>query len=254
MRRPALLLALAGLALARGADADEATRACTTADENAQLRMNEGKLAAARGELRTCVAETCHPLVRGECQKLLESVEAAQPTVVVSVEQASGGDVVDASLRLDDETTARALDGRPRGLDPGRHTLTVTAAGFEDAAQTLMVRSGEKNRVVRFVLAARPRPPTPSAVAARSREEPVRPSTPSWTLPRWIVAGAGAAALGVAGYFYIAGFAKDRGLRRDCAPHCSSSDIDQVRYRFIAGDVALALSALAFSAVAVVRW
>jgi hypothetical protein len=247
----ALAVAVAVAVVPAAARGEEPTRTCAAAYENAQLRMNEGALAAARAELRTCAADTCHPLVRGECQKLVDAVDQAQPTVVVSAERAGGGDVLDASLRVEGEAGSQPVDGKAIRVDPGRRALTVTAPGFADASQVLMVRSGEKNRVVRFVLAPRPSP-HPESPPPRSSDDGQNRRRSPWPMSSWILGGAGVVALGVASYFYVSGFVKDRALRHDCAPNCSSSDIDQVRHRFVAGDVALAVAALSFGAAIVV--
>jgi hypothetical protein len=61
-----------------------------------------------------------------------------------------------------------------------------------------------------------------------------------------VLGAAGIVAAGVAGYFYYSGFSKDRELRRNCAPKCSSSDADIVRSRFRVGDVALGIAVISF--------
>lgn len=169
-RRALVFGALVASALAgRVASADLA--ACITSSEHAISLRRSGRLGEARKELAACSATACPEEVRADCAKRMEAVNAAMPSLVVRATDGDGNDLTAAELRIDGAQVATTLDGRPREIDPGEHTVRVEAPGLPPAERKLVVGEGEKNRHESFVIGA-PKalplvpPPPPAPVQA----------------------------------------------------------------------------------------
>jgi hypothetical protein len=91
-------------------------------------------------------------MVRSDCTKRLDELEAAQPTVVFEVKDASGADVVAVKVTVDGTPVSRAQDGTPVPLDPGQHVVTFEASGFPSVTRTLILVEGVKGRREHVVL------------------------------------------------------------------------------------------------------
>lgn len=168
-----LLLALHGIAAA-----DDTTQ-CLDASSAAQDLRREKHLVAAREQLLVCARATCPGVVQRDCAGWLAEVEAATPTVVFAVKDATGADVVAARIELDGKPLLEQLTGGAVAIDPGVHALRVIVATGEPVAQQLVIREGEKNRLVEVALPAWAAPPPPapeptSVVAPTALAAPVR--------------------------------------------------------------------------------
>jgi hypothetical protein len=250
--RTVCLLALTVLAVARRAGADEDGRAigarpqdekqtCLAASDAGQQLRDDLKYRQARAAFTTCAREVCPLVVRRDCTQWLAEVEGAAPTVVVSARDASGRDLSDVHAELDGQALDGVEGGRPVLVDPGQHAIRFGAQGWAPVEQVLVLRAGEKNRVldVQFV--------TPAEPKGSLRRDGVPILT-------WVFGGAAVVAFGSEAYFGITGLedrAQDRSL--PCAPGCPASDVDSIRTKFITADVCLGIGVAALAA-AVVVW
>jgi hypothetical protein len=230
------------LAVGRPGFAQDATKKCITAHADAQLRLNEGKLRAARMELSACAAARCHPSIVSECTRMLEELDRDQPSLVLSAKSTTGGDVANATASIDGAAAER-LDGRALLLDPGQHRIVIEAPGFRPSETEVVVRVGENQRQLELTLA----PVVAPAPGAKSQPKRKRiPRSGGLPTATYVLGGVGFLAAGVAGLFYVDGYRKDRKLRDECAPNCSDERIDQVRSRFLVGDILAGVSLLSF--------
>ena len=142
----ALVPALAGDA--RAADAQEAKRVCADAANLGQELRDQGRYQEAQDLLVTCSAATCPPLVEENCVRWLNELRTVMPQIVVGAQDASGRDLTDVNVFIDGVPFERALDGSPRAADPGPHTLRFEAANHVPIEERIVLRSGEKNRVI----------------------------------------------------------------------------------------------------------
>jgi hypothetical protein len=136
-------------ARAFAADGDDAKRACVAAADDGQLARDTGKYGVAWTQFTACAAPECPTIVRQQCGLWLQQLEDAIPTVVFAMVDALGRDLTDVSVSADGKVVATALDGRPVSLDPGPHEVRFEAPGHPAVVTTVILRAGEKNRVVK---------------------------------------------------------------------------------------------------------
>lgn len=233
----ALVAAPAGDALADDVDA------CVTASDEGQQLRDEGRLRAARERFVACAAERCPGIVRKDCAAWLGEVEEKLPTVAIHARDAEGRDVADVRVSVDGELLAERLDGRALPLDPGTRTFRFVRPGAPEVVSTLLLREGEKGRLVDVVLGAPAAPPP-----APARPIPIVPAA-TWALGAISLATLGAGL----GFGASAKLAVDDMRRPDgCAPSCDPARLDAVRRDALLANVLFATSAAALVAGAVV--
>lgn len=159
-RSRALALLAVGLAMTPSAvRADPTKDQCVDADTAAQSLRRAGHLAAAREQLRTCVAPACPALVRDDCTQRLDELQHAQPTIVFEAQDNAGHDLTAVTVRIDGRPWLDHLDGAAVPVDPGSHTFAFEAAGQVSHEQLFVIREGEKARRERVSF----RPPSAAA-------------------------------------------------------------------------------------------
>jgi hypothetical protein len=160
------------------------------------------------------------------------------PSLSFRARDANGNDVADVAVLVDGAARLDALDGRPMTINPGAHKITFRRGDLE-VEQALVVRSGEKNRLVDVqlgkkevqVILAPPPPPPPVIVPP-----PAHPFRFPWT--SGVLLG-----LGVAGFVTTGVLVAVAGS--------DASDVDAVSAKLTAANImfgvgigATALSAL----------
>src|SRR5262249_37200287 len=151
--------------------------------ESAQRAYLAGKLRDARERFVLCARADCPSVVREDCETSLAQVDAKQPTVVVVARDATGHDLWDVRVYLDGLRLLDRLDGRSVPVDPGAHTFRYVADGYGAVEESVVVREGERQRVLQVQLAL--------------AQESARP------VPAFALAGIAAVALGVGAYFGV---------------------------------------------------
>src|SRR5262249_44588232 len=63
-----------------------------------------------------------------------------------------------------------------------------------------------------------------------------------------VLGGVGFLGLGVFSYFGLTGLSKEHALEQSCMPRCPPSDIDGVRHRYLAADIALGVGLASLAA------
>jgi hypothetical protein len=246
----ALLLLGVGLTLPGRAAAD--TESCTRAHAAGQREENAGQLKEALASFQECASDAACPLpIRNECTQLYTTVEGRLPTVVLSVVDEHGNDVVDVQVSSGDALIVHGLDGRPVAINPGLHELRFRLPNGEVVTKSLVVRQGEKDRIVSLKLPrsdlgaaqAQPASPSPAPVVLTSEA----PNEQRLTVPvgAWLSYGVGAVALGSWAAFGLLG----RGVEKDliaCSPNCEASERDRydaMKRNYLVADVSLGVAA-----------
>jgi hypothetical protein len=239
---------------------------CVDANSQAQKLRRESRLEAARQALVSCSDPACPPMVRSDCTTRLDEVQKAQPTLVIDVKNRAGDDLTDVKVTVDGQPFAAKLDGTATAIDPGPHTITFEAAGFESVTKTLVVKETEKDRRERVVLRR--------AAAASDSGGGSAPSLPDEPPPdeershglgtqRWLgiaVAGAGVAGVAVGSVFGLMASSEWNAQRSACGSASSCPDHDGAvthhanmstdgaisTWSFIGGGVLVASGALLF--------
>ena len=252
--RVASLLAATLLAplLARHAEADE-THACIVASEAGQQLRDDRKLVLASDKFSQCARDECPALIRKACIKWLADAAAALPTVVPAARDAAGHDLSAVKVSIDGTPVASQLDGRPFPLDPGPHVLRFEAAGGPPVEENVIVREGERNRLIQVVV----QPGTPSLVVSTVRPSPPQsvaaPEPGARTVipvTAWVFAGVGVVGIASFAYFGATGQSQRSSLESSCAAAgtCNPSDVSAMKAKLIAADVSLGIGVVAAGA------
>ncbi len=269
MRGPARLATGAAAALLLCATTGRAAptkEQCIDANSQAQKLRRESKLEAARQALLSCSDPSCPVMVRGDCAARLDEVQKAQPTLVLDVKSKAGDDLTDVTVKLDGAPFAAKLDGTAVPIDPGPHTFTFEAAGFEPVTKSLVLKESEKDRRERIVLRRIPKvaPEVQTSPAPALPDEPPVAEPPrGFGAQRWVALGVGVLGLGGVAVGSIFGLKASSdwsaqqsacGSSANCANHGAAltdhsnltTDSTISTWAFIGGGVLVASGALLF--------
>jgi hypothetical protein len=232
----ALCSLLATVATAR---AEDTRRACIDHNEQAQLAQKAGRLRDAQSHLVSCAGETCPPLVRADCARLLGEVSELVPSVIVDARDASGGETSDVRMYADDALVTSKLNGTAVELDPGPHTLRFEM-GARTREQRIVLKEGEKRRRVSITFA--------EAVASTSNE-PNRSSP--WP---WVFGGIAGAAVASFVTFAAIGYGDEKHLASHCAPDCTPGDVTSIKRDYVIADVSAGVAVVSLAIAVVMVW
>jgi hypothetical protein len=226
-------------AAARGAPAVEQ---CVRASDDGQSQRDAGRYARAAAAFARCSAADCPALVRRDCARWLEDVVALTPTIVPSARDATGKDLAAVRVRVDGTEVARQLDGRPIDIDPGQHLVSFEGPGGETAQEPIVVRAGEKNRIVAVTLGA-----AASPARAAVPSPPVLEAHGSVPVVPIVVGGAAVVAFGLGLYFGLSARSDLSTIEAEpCATTrtCNPGDVDAVRSKLVVSDVLIGAAAV----------
>jgi hypothetical protein len=245
MRVAASLVVAATWLTASPAEADTDAVACARASESAQSLRSAGKLVEALDRVPACLNLRCPDFVRRDCEALRTDIQASLPTIVVRARGPGGEDATDVHVLVDGAPFLDRLDGRAKPVDPGPHTLHFEMSGATPIEKSVVMREGEKMRIVDAAFAALSR-----TSSSRTHEESTgEPSSFPW--PAAIVAGVGVVAIGAFAYLGLTGLSDYHALQGGCGATgtCNKSDVDSVRTKLwvadglgVAGVVALGVA------------
>lgn len=222
----AALLFLVLTATATAAAADTKGDVCADTAEKGQLLKIKGKLREARLTFLECVKDDCPPLVRKDCGQFLVDLESATPTVVIAAREPGGADLTDVRVLVDGEVLTTRLEGKALATDPGVRKFRFEAKGRVTVEQTIVVREGERNRVIGVTLA-------PEGVVV---DKPIESTAP---VGAWVATSIAVVGFGTFAAFGLSARSEFNDLEKRCGSHCATSDVDRVRRRAIVADVGL---------------
>lgn len=219
---------------------------CIDASEAAQNLRDDGKYRLAREKLLTCAREACPDPVEQECLAWLATLDRDAPSLVFAARDTRGHDTTSVRVLLDGHLVAESLDGRPLLVDPGEHTARFEIPDAPAIEQQIIVRVGERNRVVAVTFERKTPAPKPSAPPqAQKTEQP-------FALPL-IIGGVGIASLGAFGYFGWTGKSEIDDLRATCGKThgCDQSRVDAADRKLLIGDVFLGVGVVSLGVATV---
>jgi hypothetical protein len=198
----ATLLCIARVCIADGPGPEDAKTQCVNAADEGQSRRDDGQYRAARACCVTCSRDVCPNIVAQSCMRWLREIGQDAPTVVLGARDEQGADLTDVRVSLDGSPFATQLDGRPIEVAAGEHVFRFDRDAAIAVEKRLVLRAGEKARVVAVTLR--------SALAAAPVSEPACSDLSrrnSRLSPRVVTAASIAvgalAAAGVGAYFVI---------------------------------------------------
>lgn len=226
---------------------------CPTASEEGQRARDQGKALEARDLFRICSKATCPGVVRKDCTKWLGELEESLPSIVIAARDGSGGDLTNVRVLVDGQEVATKTDGKSIPVNPGEHTLRFEAPRLPPKTETIVVRMGEKNRLVKVQLgetkAAPPPPVTPPVGPPPPEKQPVEPPPSKPPILGYVLGGVGILAIG--GFAILGATAKSdlddlkAPAPTGCAPYCAQADLDSVKSRMLVADILLGTGAVA---------
>lgn len=214
---------LLAVALLAGSAQAGAADSCIDASESGQVERDRGHFQAAKKLLQTCAREACPGEIRKDCAGWLDALEKRIPSISVRVVDASGREVLDATVTIDGAPIAPGGIAVP--LDPGEKVIKITRQGGSTVEQTIRVVEGERARVVEVKLEE------PKKAPATSAASPPPPPPSTSHVPVATYALGGVAALAAGGYLYFGLHAKSEvdDMRATCAPGCEATRVDAAK-------------------------
>jgi hypothetical protein len=233
----------------------DSAKVCAEAYEKAQEERKVGHISAAIEHLTKCAAQDCPSFVRKDCLQWMTDAESAQPSIVFSVRR-DGADLTAVEITVDGNLLTKAIDGKAIAVDPGSHLFTFRSPDGASVERSFIVREGERNRIVEIELGESPhaKAASPSVGAVGQpgglARDDLAVSTPDRPWLSYSLAGLGA--LGVSGFavFGLWGYSQKKDLERSCSPFCQSSQVDEVRTKYIVADVFLAVGLVSLGVAA----
>jgi hypothetical protein len=169
-------------------------RECVAASETGQGLRSAGRLRDARTKFRECVSQSCPRPVREDCAQRVAEMETAIPTLVLAAKDLAGNDLLAVAVRVDGQSLADPLGGKAIEVDPGEHQFTFQVEGEPPVEKSVVVRQGDKNRLIQVVIGQAPSPPL-EPVAPKPAAPPHPP--PVSDDSTWRLAGITLGAVGV---------------------------------------------------------
>ncbi len=239
--------ALSALALfAPKARADEKAT-CVGSYERSQVLRHKGELKKAREEMRVCSRAVCPALVRNDCMSWLEQVDATYPSIVIRAER-DGAEIASVRVTIDGDVKATRLDGKSLELDPGEHALKFETDGETAITMPLLIREGEKNRVIPVRFGAAKPASEGGAKDSAATTSTVRP------VPTGVYVFGALGVVGIASFAVLGavGRGDESSLKNTgCSPNCAQADIDSVRTKYHMADISLGVGVASLGVAAV---
>lgn len=233
-------LALACLLCSSPAPARAAKHeACLQAYEGAQVSRLKGHFTEAREQLLVCAQSSCPAVIRRDCISWLSEVDQSLASVVFSVSDARGQDLVDVRVYANERQLTERIDGRAIVLDPGVYELRFEPRGHAPFTQTITVYEAQKNRLVHVQAAVAPAAVSVQPGQASAAPDPTRARSP-YLLSYALAGGAvGVAALGTV--LGVLGKREYDRLEKSCREEgCTRGERAQGKRMYIAADVSFA--------------
>jgi len=218
---------------ARASEKDD----CFNAAEKAQKLKIDKNLSAARQQILVCARDVCPAMVKSDCVKWLNEVDAAMPSITVRARDKDGHDIVDVKVYVDGQLLLPKLQGTSVPVDPGEHKMRYELPDGQSTEETVLIAEGEKDRVIRVEMKAPGAPataPTPSPSQAATTPETGEKKGGPGAAP-WIIGGVGLASLIGFGIMEIPIQSQASDLQNGCGKtqSCTQAQIDSVKSLYV---------------------
>ncbi len=129
-------------------------QSCIAAAEQGQSQRDDGQYRTARDSFLKCASDGCPRVIVQSCTKWLRELDESAPTIVLGAKDEQGNDLTDVKVTFDGAPFATELTGKPMTADAGEHVVRFERDGSVPVQQKLLLRAGEKARVVSVTLKA----------------------------------------------------------------------------------------------------
>lgn len=236
--RRAALVGVVPLVLASWASSAHAgPKECIAAADEGQKLRDDGKLTAARDKFIACAAKACPGVVAKQCSQWLIDAEANTPTLTFRALDDQGKETFGVRVAIDGATVATSIEARALPVDPGEHVVRFQLTDGRSVEDKVMVRPGEKNRMIELSFQAKRAAavtPTPAAPTPQAHDDDSAFRVPvlGWVgLGVMVVGGVMTAA------FAISANSDESGLRSTCAPRCDASEKSGIDTKVVLANV-----------------
>jgi hypothetical protein len=226
---------------------------CARAFEESQRLRNASRYLEANREVLQCTNPACGAALSEECGKIHAEIQAATPSVVFGVRDRSGRELAGASVAIDQGARTVTIDGKPVAIDPGIHSFSFSAKGFQPRAESVVILAGERYRPITVALEpAGTQLSSSEAQASMQSSQAAEPSASSPPLGSYVLGGVALLSVGAAVGLRVWGANEFDTLSRECKPDCSQSSVDSVEQKYLLSNIALAVGgAAAIAGIAV---
>lgn len=216
---------------------------CIAAADEGQKLRDDGKLTAARDKFIMCAAKACPGPVAKQCSQWLVDAEHDTPTVTFRALDEHGKETLAVRVLIDNVAVAQSIDARALPVDPGEHAVRFELASGQGVEDKILVRPGEKNKMIE--LSFQPKAPPPAAKPA-APIAPVASGAPvdegsGFHVPTlgWVGLGIGVAGGVMTALFAISANSAESDLRSKCAPSCDPSEKSSIDTKIVLANVGL---------------
>ena len=243
-RARALLLAgcFSGAWLLAPAVASAGTKECIAAADDGRKLRDEGKLTAARDRFIACSAKACPGAVAKQCSTWLVEAEKDMPSIAFRALDVQGKETLDVKVSIDGAQVATAIEARAIPADPGEHVVKFERADGVSVEDKVLLRPGEKNRIIelsfqqKMPVSTTAKPAAPAAPQAPEESQALRVP-----LVAWIGLGVGVAGGVMTAAFAVSANSDESHLRATCAPRCDRADKSAIDTKVALANVGLGL-------------
>ncbi len=241
----------AGEARAQGAE-DATKQACVSAYDETQTLRQSGSLSSAREKALACSQEQCPAIVKKDCAQWLGEIDNALPRVSFGVKDATGQDTTAARVFMDGKPLLEKVEANAVAVDPGERTFRAEIDGQAPQEQKVILREGEKNRVIVFSFVSAPTPGGGPGTTEYRGEPEGGGGIPTAS---WVLGGVGVVGIGLFATFGALGLSEKSDAEdpaAGCAPNCSDEDVSSIRTKFLVADITLGVGLAALGAAVIV--
>ncbi len=198
-------------------------RECVAAADEGQKLRDDGKLNAAREKFIACAAKACPGAVSKQCSQWLIETEKDMPTMTFRALDDQGKETVDVKVMVDGAKVSDTVDAHALALDPGEHKVRYERADGRAVEEKILLRPGEKNRLIELTFQVKAPPPPPETPKVVAPPPPEVDRSFHVPLLGWVGLGVGVAGGVMTAVFAISANGDEKDLRSTCAPACDAS-------------------------------
>lgn len=233
----AIAVGIAAESLSIASPAHAGAKECVAAADEGQKLRDDGKLNAAREKFIACAAKACPGAVSKQCSQWLLEIEHDMPTLTFRALDEQGKETIDVKVVVDGGTVSQSIDAHALALDPGEHTVRYERPDGRAMEEKVMLRPGEKNRLIELSFQVKPPPVEPPKVVPLPAVEPDH----GFRIPLlgWVGLGVGVAGGVMTTAFAVSANSDESRLRSTCAPACDPSEKSSVDTKLVLANVGL---------------
>jgi len=213
---------------------------CMRAHEQAQVLRLDGNLMQSKSALKACSLEVCPAVIQRDCVRWLDEVSTQIPTVVFEAITDAGA-AQRVTVKQGEQVLALELDGRPFAMNPGYYEFRFELAGQAPKLVSVLLKQGEKNRLVSVDFRNLP---TPSATNTALAPPPIAVSSRPTPTSVYVLGGISVVGASTATILGINTWLKEDRAYEDCAPKCSEAEVDSIQHWALATDIAIGVAAV----------